>query len=470
MHYHFIGICGAGMSAVAKLIQEKGHTVSGSDEGFYPPISTYLETHHIPCLTPYSVRNIPENTDIFVIGKHAKLTKEENEEVAYALSSHKKVLSFPQVLASITEDRDRIVVAGSFGKSTCTSLLSWCLTSSSVDTGYFIGAIPLTPPTSAHVGSASPFVFEGDEYPSSNWDSTSKFLYYKPHAVLLTALAHDHVNVFPTHEDYKKPFYTLLKEMHTEDIVMACLDDNTIASEEEKLREIHHNIVTYGAHSNAVWSLRDVTYGETTTFTLTKHGEDITKLETSLLGEHNVQNIIGVSALLLERNLISVEDLAKAIKSFKGIVRRLDKKSEKTSVPVYEGFGSSKDKALSAIKAIKLHFKDKKLFILFEPHTFSWRNEDALFWYDTVFLGADKALIYKPPTHGENTHKQLALSAIAERVRLSGVETLSAETKDEAITHFSQITKDSVVLILSSGNMDGLIDVVITYCEHTFPK
>lgn len=470
MHYHFIGICGAGMSAVAKLVKESGNTVSGSDEGFYPPVSTYLKENNMPCATPYSIKNIPKETDIFVIGKHTKLTKEENEEVSYALSSGKQVLSFPQVLQNLTEERDRIVVAGSFGKSTCTSLLAWCLTSSGIDAGYFIGAVPLTPPSNAHIGSNAPFIFEGDEYSSLNWDSTSKFMYYKPHTLLLTALAHDHVNIFPTHEDYKKPFYNLLSQMNSTDPVIACIDDETITHELAHLKNIHGNIMTYGLSPSAAWSAKNIVYGETTTFTLTKNGEEVITLSTTLLGEHNVQNIVGVSATLLERNLITKEQLVLAISSFKGIVRRLDKKSEKTSIPIYEGFGSSKDKAISAIKAIKLHFREKKLFILFEPHTFSWRNEDALSWYDTVFSGADSVLIYKPPTHGESTHKQLSLHVITERVEKTGIKTLSAESTQKAKEHFSAIESNSVILILSSGNMDGLIEDVTHFAEEKFPQ
>ena len=137
---HFIGICGAGMSGVAKLLVDQGVVVTGSDEGFYPPISDYLTKHHIPCTPHYSADNIPSDADYIVIGKHAKLTQDENEEVRAAFASGIPILSFPQVLELLTKERNRIVVAGSYGKSTCASIASWVLLESNKNPGFFIGA------------------------------------------------------------------------------------------------------------------------------------------------------------------------------------------------------------------------------------------------------------------------------------------------------------------------------------------
>jgi UDP-N-acetylmuramate: L-alanyl-gamma-D-glutamyl-meso-diaminopimelate ligase len=468
MKYHFIGICGAGMSAVAKLLNDEGHTVTGSDEGFYPPISLYLEKHHIPCATPYKKENIPDDVDAIVIGKHAKLTKEDNVEVAHAFSLGKKIESFPEVLARITKDRERIVVAGSYGKSTCSALLSHILESADKNPGYFIGAVPLTPKSNAEIGTGKEFILEGDEYPSLNWDSTSKFLYYHPKEVLLTALAHDHVNIFATHEEYIAPFLKLLEEVPEDGLSVVCLDEVTIQKHLSTLPGKH--IVTYGLTHTALWSASDIQYGETTSFTLTKNGESVIRLTTTLLGKHNIQNCIGVSALLLETKKITPEELQKTLATFKGIVRRLDKKSEKTTIPLYEGFGSSVDKARSAIDAIKLHFPEQKLLILFEPHTFSWRNRGALSWYDTVFAGADEVLIYKPPEHGSATHDQLSLTEITERVKSSGIVAIPFEDKKDALAKLRTCEKNTVILILSSGSMDGLIEEVIKLCEELFPK
>jgi UDP-N-acetylmuramate: L-alanyl-gamma-D-glutamyl-meso-diaminopimelate ligase len=207
---HFIGIAGKGMSAVALLMREAGVTITGSDEGFYAPVSDYLAKANIDFFNGYKKENIPDDADVVVIGKNAKLTKESNEEVAAAFASGKLIRSFPDILEEMTKGDDTIVVAGSYGKSTSTALLSWCLLESHKDPSYFIGEITKGLDAHAHLGGSNLFVLEGDEYPSANWDYRSKFLHYNPKNVLLTSATHDHINVFPTHEEYLSPFRQLL--------------------------------------------------------------------------------------------------------------------------------------------------------------------------------------------------------------------------------------------------------------------
>lgn len=467
MKYHFIGICGAGMSAVAKLLTEDGHTVTGSDEGFYPPISDYLVENKISCTTPFSPKNIPEDIDYIVIGKHAKLVPEENEEVHAAFASGKPVLSFPQVLESLSQEKEALVVVGSYGKSTCTSLLSWCLEINHKDPSYFIGALPITPQTNARMGKGKEFILEGDEYPSSNWDTTSKFMFLHPKHLLVTALAHDHMNVFPTHESYIHPFLNLIETLPQEGKLVMCLDDETVRS---RLSNINHDVITYGFAEDALYRAENMEFGLVSSFDLKRGNELICRLTTPLLGRHNIQNIVGIAALLLETGKLTKEELIHGVSSFKGIVRRLDRKSDKTTIPLYEGFGSSIDKARSAIEAIKLHFPHRRLLVVFEPHTFSWRNRGALGWYDTVFEGVDAVFIYKPPEHGKDTHDQLTLEEITDRVQTAAIQVVSFEnTATGLVEIINNATHNDVILILSSGSMDGLIPQIIAAVEEKFP-
>ena len=210
---HFIGIAGKGMSATALLLKEMGVEISGSDEGFYPPVSDYLKSANIAFSQGYRKENIPNDVDVIIIGKNAKLQPETNEEVRAAFASGKLVRSFADVLHEITTSSETIVVAGSYGKSTCTALLAWCLRSAEKDPSYFIGEVTNGFEKYAHRGRGPVFVLEGDEYPSSNWDNTSKFLRYNAKNVLLTSATHDHINIFPTHADYLVPFRALLNSL-----------------------------------------------------------------------------------------------------------------------------------------------------------------------------------------------------------------------------------------------------------------
>lgn len=466
---HFIGICGKGMSATALLLKQLGWEISGSDTGFYPPVSTYLEKNNIPFARTYSKANIPANVDLIIIGKNAKLVAEENEEVEAAYKSGKPILSFPEVLQSLVAETHNIVIAGSFGKSTCTALVAWVLASAGKDPSYFIGEIARRFATHAHMGSGNTFVLEGDEYPSSNSDSTSKFLYYNPVDVLLTSAEHDHVNVFPTHEAYLVPFKTLLSLIPEDGLLVASADDESARA----LAQTHvGEKVLYGlSHQDALWSATNMRFEETTTFTLTKNGEKVTDLETTLLGKHNIQNIVGVSALLLEKQLVTPEELAAGVKTFAGVERRLNLFSPNSSVRVYEGFGSSYSKARSAIEAMQLHFPKSRLLVVFEPHTFSWRNRDTLHWYDDVFEGAEQVLVYEPATQGASTHKQLTQEEIVERIEKAGFPTVAIHSKDEGLGVLKRELKpDDIVLLLTSGDLGGLIEAVPVYVEEKFPR
>jgi UDP-N-acetylmuramate: L-alanyl-gamma-D-glutamyl-meso-diaminopimelate ligase len=468
---HFIGIAGAGMSAVAKLLHDGGVKVTGSDEGVYPPVSDFLKDLGIPYNTSYAAANLPKDADLIVIGKNAKLVPETNAEVAAAYASGIRIASFPEVLSEISVQKETVVVCGAFGKSTSTSMLAHCLeslppSSAGHDSSWFIGAIPLTPSTNARMGKGKYFVLEGDEYPSSNTDSRSKFLHYHPAHLLMTPIAHDHVNVFPTPADYVAPFVELTKLVPANGSIVMCVE-GPLSGEVRKT--LTRPVVTYGVHQGD-YHAADIVWGERTRFTLMHGAEKLVTIETSQLGEHNIQNVVGVAAFLLTHGIATPAQIASAIASFRGIRRRLDRKSEKTRLPIFEGFGSSYDKARSAIAAMKQHFPAQRLIVVFEPHTFSWRNREAIGWYDDVFGGANKIYIYEPASQGAATHAQISQGEIVDRVLKAGFDAEPISDPDHALTTIGgRLRDDDVVLLLTSGNLGGLIEKIPRMAEQKFP-
>lgn len=469
---HFIGIGGVGMSATAKLLKDSGVEVSGSDEAVYPPVSTFLESINLPYKTPYAAENIPADADLIVIGKNAKLVPETNEEVAAAYESLQKdlpagrrVLSFPEVLGELSVGQQSVVVAGSYGKSTTTALLSHCLLEAGKDPSFFIGAIPYTPYTSAAIGRGELFVFEGDEYPASNTDARSKFLLLKPAHLLITPLAHDHINIFPTIEDYLKPFNELASLLPQESSLVVCAEG---ALSSEFIRSLARIPLTYGV-SQGDWQAKDIAWGERTSFMLTQRGHDVIRLETSQLGEHNIQNIVGVGAFVLSNKLMSPEEFAEGVRTFGGIRRRLDRKSDLTEIPIYEGFGSSHEKLRSAIAAMKLHFPKKRLVVVFEPNTITWRSRKALAQYGTAFLDCDLVYIYNPPHDGKET--QLSTEEIVAHVKESGIDARSASSAEAVLGGLErELGENDVILLSSSGAMGGLVESIPKLAEQKFPK
>ncbi|CAN7173517.1 Mur ligase family protein [Phenylobacterium sp. LjRoot225] len=456
MRIHFTGIAGAGMSAAALMMRDAGHEVSGSDEDVFPPMSTYVEALGFPFSRRFDAANLPEGLDLLVLGASAKLGGEANPEVAEARRRAVRITTFPELVGEATEGRHNTVVAGSFGKSTCSALMAHILREAGVDAGWMIGAISPSLPATGHWGQAPQVVLEGDEYIVGPSDHRSKFVLYHPRDVLLTSLVHDHVNVFPTFADYEAPFRELLRMIPADGLLVA-RDHPAIRAiaAETGARAVWYDTQAAGAQAPR-WHGEKVVFGETTRFTLVAPDGGKLALATSLLGEHNIENIIGVSAYLLERGLVTEQALARAVASFGGIRRRLDRLTTASRVPVIEGFGSSYEKARSAIEAMLLHYPDRPLVVVFEPHTFSWRSRDALSWYDTVFEGAARVLIAPPPSHGAGSHNQSSFQEILDRAAATGVPVAGVGSSDEAIGQLSVLRGDEAVLLLSSGPLLGL--------------
>jgi UDP-N-acetylmuramate: L-alanyl-gamma-D-glutamyl-meso-diaminopimelate ligase len=220
--------------------------------------------------------------------------------------------------------------------------------------------------------------------------------------------------------------------------------------------ETQSRVVWYDTQALDGWRTEDVVFGETSRFTLVAPDGGKLALTTTLLGEHNIENIVGVAAYLLERGLVGERALAGAVASFGGIRRRLDRLTAASRIPLIEGFGSSYEKARSAIEAVRLHYPERPLVVVFEPHTFSWRSRDALAWYDTVFEGAARVLIAPPPSHGAQSHNQSSFEEILARAAATGIPTAAVRSADEAIGRLSGLSGDEVVLLLSSGPLLGL--------------
>jgi len=454
MNVYFLGIAGAGMSALASVLASEGHAVSGSDEGVYPPVSTYLDRLGVPYHVGFNAGLVPEGVDVAIIGASTKLGLGGNPELAEIVRRGVPRYSFAEYLGLHTQGREVVVIAGSFGKSTLTAMCAVFLREAGRDPGYFIGAVPLDLETTGHGGTDPEFLIEGDEYIISAEDRRSKFQLYHPSHLLISSLVHDHLNVFPTMESYEAPFAELIA-MAPRDGLLVC------AHRYEPLHRLTRGrkVVWYGLDPCPGYFARNIRIGEITSFELmTPAGEPI-PLETELLGLHNIENIIGAAALLLERGLIDPPALARGVHRFRGVTRRLDKKTLRSTVPAYEGFGSSYEKARSAIEAIQLHFGDRPLVVVFEPHTFSWRSQEGLGWYDDVFEGVSRVLLLPPPEHGANSHLQSTQAQIADRIRAAGIDAASAPDGAAVLAALEGgLRGDEVVLLLSSGPLDGLAD------------
>ena len=285
---------------------------------------------------------------------------------------------------------------------------------------------------------------------------------------MLTSATHDHINIFPTHADYLVPFRALLDSLPPAGVLVA---NGSEPHARALVEETGRAAIFYALDDRTSWHADKIGRNSLVTFDLMRGGEKVIRLSTQLLGNHNIENIVGVSAMLLEKGLLSPEELRAGINSFIGVKRRMELLSTSSTVPVFEGFGSSYEKARSAIAAVKLHFPDRRLIVVFEPHTFTWRNREAIAAYDNVFDGAAKILIYEPALQGANTHAQLTQNEIVARVRGAKYDAEPIVDPQEALQRLNDILKtDDVVLLLTSGELGGLIKTIPKLVEQKYPS
>ncbi len=477
---HLIGICGSGMSALAVLLKESGFEVSGSDDYTLGPIPLYLKKNKIILYKKYSAKNIPEDADLVIIGNNIPLSPEENPEKARAVESGVKIQSMPEALAMLSKNTENTIVVGSSGKSSMASLISWCLVKNKKpaspaggparrggDPSYFIGAMPLDLKASSHLGKGKDFIIEGDEYTSSKTDSRSKFLHFEPSSVVLTSASHDHVNIFPTEESYKEPYKKLVAKIPKDGLLVYALDGK---NNQEIVAHAKCKTVSYGLNSRADWYAENINYSIKSTFALMHKGEKLTEIQTTLLGKHNIENIIGAAALLLEKKKITPKVFAEAIASFHGIKGRIELKTGNSTVPVYEGFGSSYEKAKSIFDTMRLHFPARRLIAIFEPHAFSWRNIKFLHWYKDIFENVDEVIMLPAASYGKKAKDQLTSLEVWQEVK-KYKNIHIAKNKKEGLGVISQMIKeDDVIALVSSGQLLGLNESVPKLIEKMFPR
>ncbi|MDP9249558.1 MAG: Mur ligase family protein [bacterium] len=467
---HLIGISGAGMSALAVLLKEAGFKVSGSDDESFEPVAGLLKRNKISFHENYRPENIPGDVNLVVIGKHAGLSERDNVETREAIRRDLPIKSLPEMLALLSNRTENLVIAGSFGKSTLSALVAWCLVRGKKDPSYFIGAIPLDLKNSSHLGRGGEFVLEGDEYPSSNWDNTSKFLHLKPNAVLLISALHDHVNMFPTEKSYVATYKKLVAKIPAKGLLVYA---KNAKNTKEVARHSKCRTLSYSVDDKkSDWFAENLKYGKVTSFDLIRKGKKIIKIETKLLGRHNIENIVGAAAFLLESNLpaqagkISPPVFAGAVKSFSGIKRRIELKNPKGTIPVYDGFGSSYEKARAIFDALHLHFPDKRIVAVFEPHAFSWRNKKFLPWYKNIFKGVDEVIILPATSRGPKGPGEISTSEIWREAK-KHFPVRTARNEKETLKILQKIVRDGdVIALISSGPMFGLTESVPKIFAH----
>jgi UDP-N-acetylmuramate: L-alanyl-gamma-D-glutamyl-meso-diaminopimelate ligase len=382
-HVHILGIAGHAMAGVALAASKLGYTVTGTDEGAYPPMSTWLTKQGINYWTTPDLAHL-EGVTMLVLGGGVK---PDHPELVEAQKLKLPIKSYPELVSELLGDARRIVVTGTHGKTTTTSLISWILESAGKKPDYLIGIKPHNFDSSVRLSGSQIAVLEGDEYRSSQLDTSSKFSRYKPNVAIITAIEHDHPDLFPDLESVVERFEGLVSDLPEDGRLYYCQASEVVRDVAVTSKALHES---YGEGGD--WEPRNVQFdADGIHFDLAHHDEVLGRLDVPLYGEHNVLNATAAAAVALGEGL-SFEELAKGCKSFKGASRRFERVSKKgAKVVVIDDYAHHPTEAETTIDAVTKHF-DGRVIAVFRPHTYS-RTLGLLEEYQRAFDGADVAYI-----------------------------------------------------------------------------
>ncbi len=445
---HFIGICGTAMAACAVELKNMNFDICGSDKGFYPPVSVYLESNNIKIEIGYKKNHITDDIDFVVLGNAVSIS---NIELKEAQRKNIKIYSYPEILEKFLVKKESIVVAGEYGKTTITSLLSYIFTKAGKKPSYMFGGISLDLKESMKIEDSDISIIEGDEYNASSLDKSSKFLYYKPKYLILTSLLWDHIDLFPKEEDYINTFKKLVSLVPKDGMIILNIDDKSI----EKILPLDKNIKTYSLKDqNADFAVSSIDIlGGVTQFEI--NNKYIFK--TTLIGRHNIQNLTAGIALSLSLGL-DYEDIKKAVLDYKGPKRRLEVRYKGEKGIVIDDFAHSPYKVKASVEAVREYFSSKKIISIYEPHSMSARDKKTLMWYKDIFIGSDKVIIvdiYKKNALDEE--KRLESNDIVDIVKLDVKDSVYVKNSDLVEYLKKEFSKDTVFLFMSTGSFQGML-------------
>ena len=459
-HVHFVAICGVGTGSLAGLLKQQGYRVTGSDENVYPPMSTFLEGIGIDILPGFSEDHLGDHPDLVVIGN---AVSRGNVEAEVVLKRGIPYASLPQALGRfLIEGKHSVVVAGTHGKTTTTSLMSWVLVAAGLDPSFFIGGIPVNFGSGFRSGQGSWVVMEGDEYDSAFFDKGPKFLHYQPERVILTSLEFDHADIYRDLEHVKDAFGRLVEIIPPGGGLLVC--DEAIHAV-ELLDRAACPVLSYGAGGSADWQALDVrAAGGRMTFTPCYNGAAEGAVEVPLIGRHNARNALAVYATARQIGL-SPSVVRSAMATFRGVRRRQEIVGEAAGVLVIDDFAHHPTAVAETIAGVREAWPGRRLWAVFEPRSQTSRRRVFLTEFAQALARADRVVLpdlYHP-------------EKIPEEERLSPaelVECINRHRRDRAACYLAgvdeivrMVVRDAVegdvVLVMSNGSFGDLPEKIV---------
>ena len=455
MKVHLSAVCGTAMASLAGLLRAQGHEVTGSDQDVYPPMSTQLEALGIPILSPYAEANVPRDADLVVIGN---ALSRGNPEVEAVLDRRVPYTSLPALVAEeFLRPRRSLVVAGTHGKTTTTSLLAFLLDSTGLEPSFLIGGVPVDFGRSYRLAGGRHFVIEGDEYDCAFFDKRPKFVHYLPTTAIVGNVEFDHADIYPDLAAVELAFVRFLQVIPRSGLLVAGTESPSLAG---ILKHARCRVETFGLHPEADWRAVDLRCGsDGSRFRLLRKGQDLGEFALGMGGEHNVRNALAALTVAAEEG-VEPASARHALAAFQGVKRRLEVRGTARGVTVYDDFAHHPTAVAATLRALRALGGSGRLVAVFEPRSYTSRTRVFEHDFARAFTHADQ--VYVAAAHlpgkvpeGQRLSEEDLVAAIG---REGGHGTFVPTVEGIVAALVAELRPGDRVAILSNGGFGGIHD------------
>ncbi len=450
---HLIGICGTAMASLAAMLQSQGLEVTGSDQNIYPPMSTFLESRGIRFFQGFSEQHLDPSPDLVVVGN---ALSRGNPEIELALNRKLRYASMAEVLKEyFIRGKQSLVIVGTHGKTTTTSLLAWLVESAGIDASFLVGGIAENFGGSFKLGQGNLFIIEGDEYDTSFFDKGPKFLHYLPDWVIFNNCEYDHADIYSDFEAVQLSFKRLLNIIPSHGRLFAGWDDPVV-------RELSSRalcpVESFGLEGPAQWTAHSIEIlPDVTRFEVWREGIFWERFETRLSGIFNVKNALAAMvcahALGIERTV-----LRQALREFRNVKRRLEVRGMVNDVTVFDDFAHHPTAIRETLMAVKARYPDSRVWAIFEPRSATSRRNVFQNEFARCFAPADRITLCRPfAAEKLESSLRLEVEQIVKNLKERGVSADWQDSADAIVASVvPQLEKGDKLVIMSNGGFDGI--------------
>jgi UDP-N-acetylmuramate: L-alanyl-gamma-D-glutamyl-meso-diaminopimelate ligase len=455
---HLIGICGTAMATLAAMLKSRGFDVRGSDQNVYPPMSDFLKDQQITTLQGYSPEHITADLDLVVVGNAISRGNPELEEV---LDRKIRYCSLPEAIRDhFLWGARSVVLAGTHGKTTTTSLTGWLLTHGGADPSVLIGGIADNFGGSYRVGGGREFVIEGDEYDSAFFDKTAKFLKYLPDIAVINNLEYDHADIYPDLESIRVAFRRFVNLIPRRGLLLLGADDPEARAMATNAR---CKVETFGLSDDADWKAHDLRVeGGSTRFNLRRGGEAAGTFEVPLLGAFNVRNALAALAVGSAVGL-NTDTMAAGLRAFKGVRRRMQLRGVAGGVAVYDDFAHHPTAIAETLAGVRSAYPGRRIWAIFEPRSATSCRKVFQSEFARAFAPADRILLPAVFRSSLPDDQRLSAEQLVADLRAAGKDARYIPKVDDIVTTVGREANDGdLVVVMSNGGFDDIHQKLLT--------